>query len=241
MSSNKFAVFDIDGTLIRWQLYHAVVDRLAKKELLGKDAKVQLHKARMHWKDREHPDAFREYELELISIYESALPFLTASEFDTAAQEIANEYKTQIYTFTRDLAQRLKKSHYTLIAISGSHQELLEYIAKQYEFDIYEGSKYERIDGRFTGKKTIGSHNKATTLKRIVSENQLTFKDSYAIGDSKSDAQLLELVEHPIAFNPDQELFEQAKKSSWNIVVERKNVIYNLQRDNSTQKYTLKV
>ena len=27
---NKFAVFDIDGTLIRWQLYHAIADELAK-------------------------------------------------------------------------------------------------------------------------------------------------------------------------------------------------------------------
>src|SRR3546814_11785501 len=26
----KFAVFDIDGTLIRWQLYHAVVETVAK-------------------------------------------------------------------------------------------------------------------------------------------------------------------------------------------------------------------
>jgi phosphoserine phosphatase len=28
--NKKFAAFDIDGTLIRWQLYHAIADNLVK-------------------------------------------------------------------------------------------------------------------------------------------------------------------------------------------------------------------
>jgi phosphoserine phosphatase len=33
---------------------------------------------------------------------------------------------------------------------------------------------------------------------------------------------------HPIAFNPNKELFDHAREHGWNIVVERKNVVYEL-------------
>jgi len=39
------------------------------------------------------------------------------------------------------------------------------------------------------------------------------------------------MVEKPIAFNPDKELYEIAAKTSWKIVLERKNMIYELEKD----------
>jgi len=230
----KFAVFDIDGTLIRWQLYHAVVDRLAKKGLLGTDAKERLQAARMHWKLREHPDAFHDYERELIAVYESALPSLSAVDFDATVAEIIHEYKGQTYTYTRDLIARLKAEGYLLLAISGSHEELVKAIAEEYGFDDWIGSKYQRKDGRFTGRAEIASFDKRTHLTALIEKHQLTTKDSYAVGDSQSDAAMLEMVDHPIAFNPDQKLFTRAKQAGWRVVVERKNVIYELEpRDGS--------
>lgn len=233
-ASRPFAVFDIDGTLIRWQLYHAVVDKLAKKGLLGTSAQRTLQDARMVWKRREHSEAFRAYELELITVYEEALPSLSAEDFDTCVDEVAEEYKTQVYTYTRDLATKLKKHGYVLIAISGSHQELVEHIAKQYGFDIWVGTQYHRDNGRFTGEKVIGSHDKKTTLERVVKEHNLSLANSYAVGDSQSDAVMLELVDNPIAFNPDQALLKIAQTNGWPIVIERKNVVYKLEgRDGS--------
>jgi HAD superfamily hydrolase (TIGR01490 family) len=225
----KFAVFDIDGTLIRWQLYHAVVDKLAQKGLLGKEADKILHEARMVWKRREHPNAFREYEMQLINIYEQALPHLTPQQFDQAVEEVAQEYKTQVYTYTRDLIARLKKEGYMLIAISGSHREIVKHIAEQFGFDHWTGTEYERKNGQFTGKVTVGSHDKKSTLQNFIKEHELSISGSYAVGDSKSDAVMLEIVENPIAFNPDRELLEIAKKNNWKIVVERKNVVYELE------------
>lgn len=226
---NKFAVFDIDGTLIRWQLYHAVVDRLAKQNMLGAEAHRQLHEARMIWKRREHPNAFRDYEHSLISIYENALPSLSPKAFDDVVEDIAREYKEQVYTYTRDLARTLKKKEYLLIAISGSHEELIGHVAKQYNFDLWVGTRYERKNGRFTGKKFVASKDKETELKKLVSTHALSFKDSVGVGDSKSDASFLRLVKQPIAFNPDRELFSIAKDSGWKVVIERKNMVYKLE------------
>lgn len=226
----KFAVFDIDGTLIRWQLYHAVVDRLAKKNLLGEDAHQKLHDARMKWKQREHPDAFAEYELALIDIYEAALGHLQPEQFDQATQEVVAEYGNQVYVYTRNLVDRLKAEGYILLAISGSHQELIEHIAQQYGFDDCIGSRYSRNQTGFSGERYIASHDKKSALEQLVAKHNLTFDDSYAIGDSLSDAAMLEMVSHPIAFNPDRRLFHAAKANGWTIVIERKNVIYKLEQ-----------
>lgn len=227
----KFAAFDIDGTLIRWQLYHAVVDKLAQKGLLGDTAYEELHKARMVWKRREHPGAFHDYEMKLVRTYEQALPTLTGKEFDEAVEKVALEYKTQVYTYTRDLAKRLKDDGYVLIAISGSHEELVEHVAKQFDFDYWIGTQYKRENGKFTGKVELGNRNKNETLLALAKHYKLTMDGSYAVGDSRSDAAMLEIVENPIAFNPDQELLQIATKKQWPIVIERKNVIYKLEPD----------
>lgn len=225
----KFAVFDIDGTLVRWQLYHAVVDQLGKQGQLDKAAHQQLRQARMRWKRRESPEAFKAYEHDLIKTFEAALPQLQPKAFDQAVQAVINEYADQVYTYSRDLIQDLKGQGYFLLAISGSHQELVQHIAQHFSFDDSLGSVYERDGGRFSGKSSIPSLNKQAALEQLVSKHQLGYQGSWAIGDSQSDAAMLQMVDHPIAFNPEKALFETAQKQGWPIVVERKNVVYKLE------------
>lgn len=225
---SKFAVFDIDGTLIRWQLYHAVVDHLAQHDLIDATTYQAVRSGRMAWKKREHPESFKDYEKLIIDAYESALPHLTVAQFNAIVDETAQEYKEQVYRYTRQLTRDLKKKGYVLLAISGSHQELVEHICQQYGFDDCVGTRYVQANGRFTGDKTVGSHNKQKVLEQLIAAHQLTTKGSYAIGDSLSDAVMLDMVDHPIAFNPDQQLFEVANQKGWQVVIERKNVVYEL-------------
>jgi phosphoserine phosphatase len=39
---------------------------------------------------------------------------------------------------------------------------------------------------------------------------------------------MLTLIEHPIAFNPSQTLFKAARQHNWTIVIERKDVVYQI-------------
>ena len=226
--AKKFAAFDIDGTLIRWQLYHAVVDRMAKHNLLGSDAHALLHDARMVWKRREDQEAFREYEITLINTYEKALLTINPDQFDTIAAQVTEEYGSQTYVYTRNLIAELKDRGYILFAISGSQTELVERIATRYEFDDWVGTEYYRKSGKFTGEKHVASHHKETILKHLVKKHKVSLPDSLAIGDSGSDISMLKMVEKPIAFNPDKTLYKTAKEQGWKIVVERKNVVYEL-------------
>jgi phosphoserine phosphatase len=127
------------------------------------------------------------------------------------------------------LIKKLKSEGYFLLIISGSHHELIEPLADYYGFDDWIGSQYFRRDGRFSGKKHIPSMQKDLALKDFVTKHKLTFTGSMGIGDSGSDIAMLELVEQPIAFNPDKVLLETAKKHGWKVVVERKNVVYELE------------
>lgn len=235
--NKRFAVFDIDGTLIRWQLYHAIVDELAIQGFLGEKAKSQLHEARMIWKNRRYINAFKDYESELIKIYEKALGKIDPKSFDELVDRIIEEYKDQVNTYTRDLLQDLRTKGYFIIAISGSHHELIEKLGRYYNFDDWEGTKYERLAGKFSGEKYVASLNKAKVLNKMIIKHSLSVQDSYGIGDSPGDISILEMVENPIAFNPDKELFDNATEQGWPIVIERKNVIYKLQRVNN--KYVL--
>jgi HAD superfamily hydrolase (TIGR01490 family) len=235
----QFAVFDIDGTLIRWQLYHAVVDRLARKELLGSGAKQKLNQARMIWKNREHELAFHHYEKEIIRVYEQALQSLSPDDFDQTALEIIEEYKDQSYTYTRELIKQLLKKDYILLAISGSHQELIAHIARHYGFHDWVGSQYKRTAAGYSGERYIASSDKKKILKELIAKHNLSLHKSYAVGDSKSDASMLEIVEYPVAFNPDQQLYTIAQENRWPIVVERKNVIYKLKP--SKEQYQLEL
>ncbi len=229
----KFAVFDIDGTLIRWQLYHAAVDRLAKRGLLGPRVHEAIHQARMTWKRREHIESFRSYEQAVIEAYEAALPKLSVDDFQAIVEEIVSEYKDQVYRYTRQLTRDLKKKGYVLLAISGSHQELVEPVCQKYGFNDCVGTRYATKRGHFTGQRTFAAGDKAATLKELIAKHDLTLSGSYGVGDSQSDAVMLAMVENPIAFNPDRDLFATAKKQGWKVVIERKNVVYELTHGSS--------
>jgi HAD superfamily hydrolase (TIGR01490 family) len=232
---NKFAVFDIDGTLIRWQLYHAIADALARQGQIDPASYKAIREARMVWK-RRLGGSFRDYELQVIKTYEAVLKTLTFEQFEAATEAVFEEYKDQVYTYTRELIEKLKTENYTLLAISGSQTEIVAKIADYYGFKDYVGTVYERGDKSFTGAKTIGSRDKDQALKRMVEKHSLDFSGSLGIGDGHSDVSMLELVDTPIAFNPEKALFDHASQQGWIVVVERKNMVYDLEiRDGNYQ------
>lgn len=237
MRKRPFAVFDIDGTLIRWQLYHAIADALAKKGHIDAKTHQKIKDARMVWKTRTHGEAFSSYQSELVVVYEKLLLDLSVKQFNEAVQAVFDEYKDQVYIYTRELVKRLKKDGYLLFAISGSQIEIVSKIAKYYGFDDCIGTIYSHDKDRFTGAMTIHLGGKHVVLEELIAKHHTNLSGSIAVGDSSGDITMLEMVETPIAFNPEKKLFDCAKSRGWKIVVERKNTVYEL--ENSDGKYLL--
>lgn len=225
-----FAVFDIDGTLIRWQLYHALADELARRGHFGAIEYQAVKEARMTWKKRESQDSFKQYEHALVNLVDQAIVGLEVAELESASKTVIHEYKDQVYRYTRDLIRELKAKDYLLFTISASQSEIVGMLAEYYGFDDYAGSLYEVKDDRYTGEKDVlKSGRKPEVLKELADKHDATYDGSIAVGDSESDMPMLAAVGQPIAFNPTKLLFDHAKAHNWKIVVERKNVVYELE------------
>lgn len=226
----KFAAFDLDGTLVRWQLYHAIATKLAKDGLFTKEQLTAIDQTLWQWKNRTHEESFQTYEASLVKNYLKAILDLNADKFNQAAEAVFQEYKDQVYTYTRDLINDLKEDGYLLFAISGSQTEIVEKIARYYGFDDYLGTTFIQKNGHFTGEAIAAREAKDKALQKLVDKHGATYTDSIAVGDSMSDIPMLEAVERPIAFNPEKKLSAYARDKGWEIVIERKNTIYELRR-----------
>lgn len=231
----KFAVFDIDGTLLRWQLYHGVVNLLAKDGLLGEGASKEIKQAMMKWKHRESPEEFSKYEAKVIEVFNRSMQNLSISDFEKTIEKVVAVHKEQTYSYTSTQVSSLKAKGYKLLAISGSSDEMVGHVAKHYGFDDWVGAKYERKGDRFTGKQYIlTAENKIAELEKMVKKHNLSYEGSWGFGDSQTDSAFLAKVENPVAFNPNQELYKIAKQKGWDIVIERKNVIYKIEAKNGS-------
>jgi len=228
----KFAVFDIDGTLFRWQLFSEVVFELMQDGYIPKDVQTKVEAKMAEWRNRKTAHSFHDYETAIVQAF---IPYVTkvpVAAIEAAADKILARVGSQVYMYTRNLIADLKKQEYTLIAISGSQDEIVQRFAKLWQFDIALGQINDQKDGRYTGTIPDGKLlvlRKGEILKEIVKKHNLSWKNSIAVGDTLSDAGMLEAVEYPIAFNPNEQLFEVAKKHGWPIVIERKNMIYEME------------
>ena len=50
------------------------------------------------------------------------------------------------------------------------------------------------------------------------------------MGDTESDIAFLKMVENPSSFNPNLKLYQYAKRVGWKMVVERKDVVYSIEK-----------
>lgn len=235
MTKRPFAVFDIDGTVIRWQLYHALADELARTGHLDPKGFEKVRQARMMWKNRARETSFEDYEQTLVALIDEAITGITTIDLEAACRRVIDVYKDQVYTFTRDLIRDLQSKNYLLFAISASQEQIVGLIAEYYGFDDFGGSHYEVKGGYFTGRKELLlSEAKPKFLKQLVAKHDADWQGSYAVGDSDGDIPMLSAVENPIAFNPTKKLFRHAAEQGWNVVVERKNMVYRLEPKDGT-------
>lgn len=223
------AVFDIDGTVFRSSLLIELVDELVRREIFPKDAKKSYQRAEENWKNRKAGyDPYMNKVVEAFRKHAKGIPYGLVAD---VGGEIIEAKKDRVYRYTRDLITSLKDQGYFLLAVSRSPKFMVDGFGYELGFDKSYGIFYETgASGRFTGE-IIDEHvimNKGLVLQRAVKKERLTFKGSVGVGDTESDIPLLELVDEPIAFNPNKGLLRRAKQHNWKVVIERKDVIFEL-------------
>ncbi len=221
------AVFDVDGTLFRRGLLPALTRRLVDEGVFPERVREELSEDYYAWVDRR--GSYEVYDELVVRLFLRELKGVPVEELRRCAKVEVEAHGRRLHIYTRDLALRLKEAGYYLIAISGSPTEILEIFLKPLGFERAWGTVLGQEEGCYTGE--ILHHpfsDKRGVLDRFLSEASLSLDNSVGVGDTLSDAGFLEMVQTPIVFNPNRSLFEVAHQRGWPIVVERKDVVYNL-------------
>lgn len=225
----KAAFFDIDGTVFRSSLLIELVETLIDEGVFPKEARDAYTTHLSAWRDREG-----EYEVfikAVVSTYMKHIKGVYYGDLADIGRLVVAKQSKHVYRYTRDLIARLKEEGYYIVAISQSPKTILDEFCKAYGFDKVYGRIYEiGPQDRFTGEMTDVHlvENKANIVARVLEKENVTIEDSIGVGDTDGDIPLLGAVSRPICFNPNALLYAHAKRMGWEIVVERKDVIYEL-------------
>jgi len=227
--TKKVAIFDVDGTLFRSSLLIELVEALVVKGIFPKESRLIYERDYKRWVNRE--GSYEDYIEAVVLAFMENIKGVSYEDFETIGREVVEANKGKLYTYTRDLAKKLKRRGYFLLAISQSPKGLLDAFCRHLGFDKIYGRFYELDSSdNFTGE-VVDLHliaNKANIVKRAVLKEKLTLKGSWGVGDTEGDIPMLELVDNPICFNPNKVLYRFAKLNGWKVVVERKDVIYDI-------------
>jgi HAD superfamily hydrolase (TIGR01490 family) len=224
----KIAVFDIDGTIYREAMSFIVAEALLEQDDFPQE-KALLNAARHTYKSRQSTEAYWAYNKTILDIFKRLLRQTSPQQLTEVIAELLANKQDYCYAYTTQLVQQLKQEGRVLIAISGSIGNIIEPFATSLGFDHVVASGLEIKDGAFTGERaTETKHGKDYILRQLVEEHGLTLEDSIGVGDTHRDVSMLAATDHPIAFNPNAALYETAAQQQWHIVLERKNMIYEL-------------
>ncbi len=236
MKKTKLAIFDIDGTIFRSSLLIELFNELVLRGVFPKRAQAQVQRDHAAWLDRK--GHYNDYLMKLVRVHYRYQAGQPVAAIEAAVRAVISSQKDRVYRYTRDLIGTLKKQNYYLLAISNSQDSIVKRFAKKLGFTAAIGRVPEVVQGKYTGRTVINGKVTATTahldkvemLEDFIKEQSLRVDhtESIMVGDTEGDVSLLAHVGHPIAFNPSSELARIAKTRGWQIVVERKDVVYRI-------------
>jgi HAD superfamily hydrolase (TIGR01490 family) len=224
----KVAVFDIDGTIFRSSLLIECVTALIGTGTFPARARQVYAAAHRRWLERK--GGYEDYIDAVVRAFRRYIVGVSEADFLMVVRQVVRAQRRRVYRYTRDLVSRLRRRGYFLLAVSHSPKHLVDHFARALGFDkIYGRVLALDAAGRFTGKVLHADviSAKGKVLRRAIAKEHLTLAGSVGVGDTEADVGFLELVEHPICFNPNLALYRIAQQRPWRVVVERKDVIYD--------------
>jgi len=135
---------------------------------------------------------------------------------------VASEYLTPFWRQDAlELVKRHKQAGDLVVLVSAGPTPLEQRIAEQLGADFAVGTDLEIRDGRYTvrsGQVCIDAFKASLTRAALQRRGiEVDYAASRAYADSPGDVHLLEMVGHPVAFHPDDQLRPIAVQRAWEI------------------------
>jgi len=118
------------------------------------------------------------------------------------------------------IAKHRDRGH-TLLIITATNVFITRPIAHALGIANLLGCEAEIMDGLYTGEPTgVPSYHggKVTRLNEWLEKTGESMKGAYFYGDSQNDLPLLEIVDNPIAVDPDETLRIRALDAGWPVI-----------------------
>jgi HAD superfamily hydrolase (TIGR01490 family) len=118
------------------------------------------------------------------------------------------------------IADHKAQGHKPLI-ITATNVFITRPIADALGIETLLGCDAEIVDSLYTGEPTgvpTYREGKVTRLKTWLGENEENMEGAYFYSDSHHDLALLELVDHPVAVDPDDRLRARALEAGWTVM-----------------------
>ncbi len=229
------AFFDIDGTIYREGLITEVFKKMVTHEIIGQEHWTEDVKYAYTAWDRRVGE-YDDYLQRMIEIFKKATVGISSEHIDFIAKKVIEQKGERVYQFTRREIEMHKAAGHKIIAISGSPDALVKYMAEKYQCDDWRGTIYHTDEkGIYTGEITPmwDSVSKQKAMLELRDKYSLDLSECYSYGDTNGDLTMFKNTGHPNAINPTKELLENiqadpALMERIRVVVERKNVIYNI-------------
>ncbi|SDK04523.1 HAD family hydrolase [Natronincola ferrireducens] len=235
---NIAAFFDVDGTLYRDSLMVEHFKRLIKYEVIDPSIWHNVAKKTFHNWDKRQGN-YEDYLLDVAEIYLNSMKGQNKNHIEFITNQVINIKGDRVYRFTRDRIEWHKAQGHKVIFISGSPDYLVSKMAEKHGVTDYRGTRYEvNESNHFTGEilQMWDSDSKHQAILEFVEKYDIDLDKSYSYGDTNGDFSMLKLVGNPIAINPAKELVLNIKgdeelRKKVTIIIERKDVIYQLRAD----------
>jgi len=213
----SLAIFDLDNTLLSIDSDHAWGEFLLEQGAVDPIAYREANERFMA--------DYNAGTLDMAAFLEMALkPLADNSPEQLSAwhqQFMASKIEPSILPKAEELLARHRTKGDTLLIITATNRFITAPIAERLGVDHLIAVNPEVKDGHYTGGVSgIPSYRegKVTRLEQWLEDQDLSMDGAWFYSDSHNDLPLLELVEHPVAVDPDDTLREIAEERQWRIM-----------------------
>ena len=211
------AIFDLDKTLLCGDSDYLWGEFMVQNKIV--DEQVYRGRNLAFYDDYERGtldnDVYLEFSLEPLTHYSIEQLHAWRSDF------VETWIRPILAPGAAALLQQHRMQQHHLMMISATNLFITEPIAKMLDLHTVLSTEPEIIDNRYTGRylgTVTYQQGKVVALKEWLQDSEHTLDGAYFYSDSMNDLPLLELVDNPVAVNPEPELKEIAEKRGWDII-----------------------
>ena len=211
------AIFDLDNTLLDGDSDYLWGCFLAEHGIVDSEA-YQIENQRFY---DQYLDGslniyeFLRFQLQPLAAHGSAQLMQWREQF------LSDKIEPILLPKARELVDKHRRQGDELLIVTATNRFITGPIAERYGIHHLLATEPEMLDGEYTGGVSgtpCFQDGKVERLRAWLDEHGQNLEGSWFYSDSHNDLPLLELVDHPVAVDPDAKLATLARQRGWAII-----------------------